>query len=60
MKEYIKKLEIIEDLGRGIGYAPSQFDLMHKINEVIDYLNMVISVGILPYPDGYDYKNEKD
>ena len=60
MKEYIKKLEIIEDHGRGIGYAPGPFELMYAVNEIIDYLNMVISVGILPYPEGYDYKKEED
>ena len=59
MKEYIKKLRVIEDI-RGVGYAPGPFDLTYAINEIIDYLNGVISVGILPYPEGYDYKNEKD
>ena len=59
MKEYIKKLRIIEDI-RGLGHAPGPFELMYAVNEIIDYLNMVISVGILPYPEGYDYKKEED
>lgn len=61
MTEYIKKLTRLEEGPNGAikAWPPHPFELMYKINEVVDYLNSLISVGILPCPDGYS-KNEKD
>ena len=54
MKEYIKKLEIIEDHGRGIGSVPSRFEVMDKINEIIDYLNDKIDLGFFLPPNKFN------
>ena len=63
MTEYIKKLEThFEKCSDGVAreYPPHPFELMQKINEVVDYLNSLISVGILPYPDGYSKNGKGD
>jgi len=57
MKEYIKKLEThFEKCSDGVAreYPPHPFELMQKINEVVEYLNGVISVGMLPIPDRHE------
>ena len=61
MKEYIKKLDThFEKCSDGVAreYPPHPFELMRKINEVVEYLNDAISVGLLPIPDGY--KEDKE
>jgi hypothetical protein len=51
MKEYIKKprKKAISEYIYGLDLS----DMAEKLDEVIDYLNGVISVGLLPVPDGY-------
>lgn len=51
MKEYIKKPQK-RALGDN-GYGLDLWDMAEKLDEVIDYLNGLISVGLLPLPDGY-------
>lgn len=52
MKEYIKHLEkkVEKD---SVGLHPSAREVVDKINEIVDYLNDIISVGLIPIPDGY-------
>ena len=65
MKEYIKKLKehiygYDQDGNPELVGPPTPNELTYKINEIIDYLNMVISIGDLPYPEGYNWREEKD
>ena len=48
MKEYIKPM-----------MATYTYDRSY-VNEVIEYLNGLIDVGILPVPEGYKYKEEDE
>lgn len=55
MKEYIKPVSRVYG---AIGSYVNEFELLGKVNEIIEYLNGVINVGLLPIPDGY--KEEED
>lgn len=50
MKEYIKPVSRVYG---AIGSYVNEFELLGKVNEIIEYLNGVISVGLLPIPEGY-------
>lgn len=58
MKKYIKPLQektMSDRYGNAYGTcAPNNFELMHKLNEVIGYLNSMIGAGIFPLPDDYE------
>ena len=65
MKECIKKLKehiygYDQDGNPELVGTPTLEELTDKINEIIDYLNMVISVGMLPYPEGYNWREEEN
>lgn len=58
MIEYIKRLHsyLMQDRD-GTVYGeeyPSNSEITDKINEVVDYLNSMIGVGIFPLPDNYE------
>lgn len=57
MKEYIKPMMATYTYDRS--YV-NEFQLMDNVNEVIEYLNGLIDVGILPVPEGYKYKEEDE
>ena len=56
MKEYI---EPMQKSYTSTGTYVNEFQMLSKLNEVINYLNGLIDVGLLPIPDGYKEDESK-